>query len=584
MTLRPMTLRPMTAQSPDVPRLRRPFLWVAVILLLMVSALLAGPASARQKLHLDRVSLDLPGPPSRILSVDLDADGLRDLVVLVAYTEWDQLSIEESAEMDGIEGLVEVLTIVPALADRRELHVFLGRREGGYRPVEHVLPVGKEILALEPGSDAVPVVALTDTGLSALRLDASLRLRFEPLVEEAPVLAGVGTFLPRLRLTHDLDGDGRRDVFFPARDGAAVFRATDLAYETEPSSRVALPTDRRRAGGKASRFYPLPRFEDLSGDGLPDLLFRDLDEEAVYYVLTNLGAGRFASSPTRVELPNPEPCEPSTDGAPCARAYAGDFGYFGDLDGDGRAEYVSQESLETEDAGFRQSLDEAKRPPFRYYLRHAKEDLSPEAEPYAVFEALGYTFEASAEEDDDGIFVPGGFQDLDGDGRQDLIALTLDFSLFQAVRILATKSISIGIDFHIYCQQENGDFRAVPGLDLSGKFKIDLDNLQMGRLSLFDGDFDGDGRADFVQLGRGKKVTIHRGREGCAYPVEPDLELKLDEEPRNLALVDIDDFDADGLSDILVVQPNNIEEPGVTAPVRLDLYLSGRPGGAEGTP
>lgn len=575
-------------------RPRRPFLVVALGLSVILLLLLTGPVSARQRLQLDRVSLDLPGPPSRILSVDLDGDGHRDLVVLVAFTEWDQLSIEESTEMDGIEGLVEVLTIVPALADRRELHVFLGRPGGGFRPVEHVLPVGKEILALEQGFDAVPVVALTDTGLSALRLDGAEQLRFEPLVEEAPVLAGVGSFLPRLRLTHDLDGDGKKDVFFPARDGGAVFRASGTSYEPEAASRVDLPTDRRRAGGKASRFYPMPQVEDVSGDGLPDLVFRDLEEDAVYHVLTNLGQGRFSSEPTRIELPNPEPCEGKGEGTdevdaegdadaeaePCDDSYAGDFGFFGDLDGDGRAEYVSQEGLETEDAGFRQSLDEAKRPPFRYYLRHAKEDLSPEEEPYAVFEALGYTFEASAEDDEDGIFVPGGFQDLDGDGRQDLIALTLDFSLFQAVRILATRSISIGIDFHVYCQQDDGHFRAVPGLDLSGKFKIDLNNLQMGRLSLFDGDFDGDGRADFVQLGRGKKVTIHRGRDGCGYPVEPDLVLKLKEEPRNLALVDIDDFDADGLSDLLIVQPNKIEEPGVTAPVRLDLYLSA---GVEGS-
>lgn len=576
------------------PYLSRPYLLIAAALtVILISLVAAGSASARrERLQLDRVSLDLPGPPSRFLSVDLDTDGLRDLVVLVAFTEWDQLSIEESTEMDGIEGLVEVLTIVPALADRRELHVFLGRPGGGFRAVDHVLPVGREILALEPGTDAVPVVTLTDDGLSALRLDGAERLSFEPLVEETPVLAGVGTFLPRLPMTHDLDGDGNRDVFFPARDGGAVYLSSAETIVAEAASRLRLPTDRRRAGGRTTRFFPMPRVEDVDGDGLPELIFRDTQAEdgLTFQVLGNRGQGRFVAEPVEVTLPEPCPSDDSeteataegtaeraaarsSDGDPCSES-PGDFGYFGDLDGDGRAEFVRQQGLENDDAGFRESLDQAKRPPFRYYLYRSLPNLRAEAEPYAVFDALGYTFESTSD-DGDSLFVPGGFQDLDGDGLQDLIALTLDFSLFQAVRILATKTLSIGMDFHVYCQQADGDFKAVPNLDLSGKFKIDLNNLQLGRLSLFDGDFDGDGRADFVQLGRGKNVTIHRGREGCSYPAEPDLVLKLKEEPRNLALVHVDDFDADGLSDLLVVQPNKVEEAGVTPPVRLDLYLSG---------
>jgi hypothetical protein len=47
---------------------------------------------------------------------------------------------------------------------------------------------------------------------------------------------------------------------------------------------------------------------------------------------------------------------------------------------------------------------------------------------------------------------------------------------------------------------------------------MDLNNLKLGSLAEFAGDFDGDGRADFVHLGRGKEVTIHRGQAGCRYP------------------------------------------------------------------
>lgn len=193
-----------------------------------------------------------------------------------------------------------------------------------------------------------------------------------------------------------------------------------------------------------------------------------------------------------------------------------------------------------------------------------------QAEPFQTFEALGYALDMS----DEDIRLPAGFQDLDGDGRQDLITLTLDFSLFQAVRIMTTQRIGIGLDFHVFCQDSTGQFREVRGMDLSGKFKLNLKNLQVGQFSQFGGDFDGDGLTDFLQIGRGKTVTIHRGQKGCRYPSKPDLTLKLRQPPLDLGLVRVEDLNADGRSDLMIVQPDREPEPGVSAPVRLDLYLS----------
>ena len=74
-----------------------------------------------------------------------------------------------------------------------------------------------------------------------------------------------------------------------------------------------------------------------------------------------------------------------------------------------------------------------------------------------------------------------------------------------------------------------------------------------------------------------RDVTIHRGRDGCVYPPDPDLKIRLEEEPRDLKPVRVEDFDGDGRSDLIVIQPQKVTEPGVTPPVRLDMYLSAAP-------
>ncbi len=532
-------------------------------LVALLLVLLAGPASARrERLDLRLTQLELPGAPSALVPADVDGDGVRDLVVVIAYTEWDQIEIEERTEMDDIAGLVEVLTIVPALFDRRELRVFRGRGDGGYDVAGEPLALEPSVLSIAEGPPAHPIVALTDDGLSALRLAPN---RLEPILEERPILARTGNFVPRLDFIHDLDGDGRGDVLLPVEDGAVVYLGGEKA-----ASRLRYPRDPPGSGRALTRHYPLPQVRDINGDGLLDLLLpHHRTRWENFHVLLGAGGGRFEPARAPLGVFDPRQRDEDEDEFPPRGERVV---FFGDLDGDGMAEYVTEESLATPDAGMRKGIREAKRPPFRHRYYRMREDLSMAGEPYAELEALGY---ALGSEDEGYEWVPGGFQDLNGDGRQDLIALTLDFSLFQAVRILTVRSISIGVDFHIWCQDGEGRFRPVAGLDLSGKLRINLNNLRLGQMSQFAGDFDGDGRADFVQMGRGRDVTLHRGGGDCSYAPDPDLLLKLEEAPRDLFLVRVEDYDGDDLSDLMVIQPQKVKEAGVSTPVRLDLYVSG---------
>lgn len=532
-----------------------------------------GPATARERLELHTSSVELPGAPASILAADIDGDGRQDLVVAVAYTEWDQVSIEEQTTMDDVEGLVEVMTIVPALFDRRELHVFRAV-DGGYERLAPALELERSVQSLTTGTGVV--LALTDDGVSVLRFrDGELLL--DPLFEERTLLAGTGSFIGRLDFVHDLNGDGELDVLVPTRRGATVVplrngrvvgTAVPLSYPIDPAKGL-------------QRHHPWAEAREVTGDANVDLVLPHHRERwRHFHVLTGQGAGRFAEPIAPLGPPPPPPTRVLTwedyqDGDDNEESDATVI-HFGDLDGDGQGEFVTAESLAAGEGGLRKGMREAKRPPFRYTFHRVLQEngtLAMADEPYQTLDALGYAF-AEAEDDEGRSFFPGGFQDLNGDGRPDLITLTLDFSLFQAVRILTVKSINIGLDFHVFCQRDDGSFREVRGLDLSGKFRLNLRDLRLGQLSFFDADFDGDGRADFVQLGRGRQVTIHRGRENCSYPSEPDLVVRMSEEPRNVALVRIDDFDGDNLTDLIVVQPQKTDDPDVTAPVRLDIYRS----------
>ncbi len=538
--------------------------WPVLLLCTSFLVTLTTPALGRRdRLALRHVALPLPGPPATVVDADVNGDGLRDLAVVVAYSYWDQIGVEEWTEMDDIEGLVEVLTVVPALADRRELWLFLGNGQGGYEAAGDPLEIDTSVLTVEAGTDVWPIIALTDDGISVLRFDPESGIHLEPVLADRPVLAGTGTFLPRLGLVHDLDGEDGLDLLLPTDDGLHVYLARDGRWQEPPASKLALP-DNDRGSSRLLRRYPLPEVRDADGDTLADLVMPSHRFHWDYFhVYRNLGGGRFAPAVAPLSKPPTRPGDPEVV-------------HFGDLDGDGRAEYLTTESLEDPEAGMRKSMAQAKRPPFRYRQHRSDEDWQMALEPYRTFDATGYAFDNSDGDSDGDIRIPGGFKDLDGDGRHDLVTLTLDFSLLQAVRILTVRSLNLGLDFHVWCQREDENgFAAVPDLDLSGRFKIDLDNLRLGHLSQFAGDFDGDGRADFVQIGRGKRVTIHRGREGCRYPASPDLVIELEEAPKNLALVQIRDLDGDGLADLMVIQPQRVEEAGVTPPVRLDLYLSG---------
>jgi hypothetical protein len=426
------------------------------------------------------------------------------------------------------------------------------------------------VLAVEAGPPGIPVLALTDDGPEALRLvrDAKgERLVLDPLAADPPVHAGSGAFLGGLRFVHDVDGDGRGDLLLPARDGIAIYRGEGSGIAPAPAARLPLPGDERFSARRGIRLYPLPRIADLDGDRVPDLLVQSSETPPRIHVLRGEGSGKFGPPvPIRLGCLGLGRFEPSERDKKARDAEeARELAFLGDLEGNGRVEAVTRARVDTGKGDLKQE----KEPHFRYRFHRVGKDLRIEPVPYQELEIVGHPFGDPEEE-----AAPTGFRDLDGDGRKDLVTLTLDFSMFQIARALATKKIGIGIVFHVYAQGEDGRFRKIEGQKLDDRFTVDLNDVRVDRVAEFAGDFDGDGRIDFVSLGRGKTVAIHRGGQGCRYPGKPDLEVELTEPLESAAQVQVRDLDGDGSADLTIVRPLPAPEPEVSPPVRLDLYLS----------
>src|SRR5262245_6970888 len=233
-----------------------------VLLTLLFGTVLSHAARPRE-LTLRRVVLDLPGPPAIVVAADLNRDGRQDLLVVTAYTHWGSIST------DRVEEAVEVTEVVPALFDTREARAFLALPSGGYRPAGPPLGLPGSVLWAEAGPDTHPVVALTDDGLSEIRLNESAEgdtLSLEPLIDEPTAFAGTGAILADLDILKDVDGDKVLDAVIPAKDGIAIHRGENGGFAAAASFRARLPGDTRfEYLARAQRYVPIPRAEDADG-------------------------------------------------------------------------------------------------------------------------------------------------------------------------------------------------------------------------------------------------------------------------------------------------------------------------------
>ena len=228
--------------------------------------------------------------------------------------------------MDQVEGLVEVLTIVPVLLDRREVRAYLGQPEGGFAAAGEPLQLPLSILRLEAGPPGVPALALTDDGVERPPLRPAADgggLRFEPVIDDPPVLAGLrrlpGRISPWWRTSPATESPiccCRRPRPGPPSGNGGRARGEPLPGSPSPASP---PRTTCWAPGWSST--PCPGSVDLDGDGRPDLLFRIAGlRRRPRHAARNLGTDASTRRPALGPVPPRTTTSTSPTSARCAPA------------------------------------------------------------------------------------------------------------------------------------------------------------------------------------------------------------------------------------------------------------------------
>lgn len=491
-------------------------------------------------------SLVLPASPEGVGIGDVDGDSRNEIVLLLVWPSWSSVEVSTSPSPG-----VYAVKVRPAIEDRRELWV-LRLENGRLERIAEPLSVGREVLAIGPLEPAGPVVVLDDAGASQVVLgredSGSRTVTLRRIATLRPLMAGIAAPLGSFPLVARLGPGDPPRIVVPIARGIAFFdeRGGRLDFES--------PFREVRSGGSGSIGFPLPRRIDLDRDGRFDLLSIDRREfrAALQRALPD---GSFAQPVVWDLRPLVQPDGPAADERQLVDVL--------DSDGDGLLEAVIG-IQRSEGEGIREGLKLMRGVPGEYRFFPLAADGAVAQEPAEQAAIEGH---AAAFDHPEGWSSP--FRDLDGDGRPELLTLTVKLSTLGAAKAMITKKIKMGWVFHVYRREERA-WREVADAAPQFEFTADLGDLDSSRFARLPGDLDGDGRAEIVQVA-GREVQIHAGLPGARFAQRPTRVVSFAEKIRDFLGLLFVDLDGDGRRELIAFeeQPQEADEP--TRAVRMEL-------------
>jgi hypothetical protein len=330
--------------------------------------------------------------------------------------------------------------------------------------------------------------------------------------------------LPRWPLIHDWKGTGRawlgvpqfgRLSLYPLGGNGPLTAAESVAMH-QPTMVFASDGQHRLIRDYSLQLiYRVPQLfvEDFNGDGRADLIAAWQDNVSVYL---QDAAGHFAAQPSSTFR-----FDVRTEGEKALRSVLVSP-LLVDLNQDGYADIIL-----TKITG---RITE-RRIVAMVYLNH-RGTLSPSPDVHIEHDGFGTTILA---------------QDLDGDGKHDLIFPLVRIGVMNIVRNLLTNRAEVSLLAHLYHGQ--GGYRPTAEWSRSFTYPIDMSDGVMleGAWPHIDDDFDGDGRADLLIVGNGE-VTVYLATPGMFFARDPVAQLAVKTSPHML----VRDLNGDRRSDIVL--------------------------------
>jgi hypothetical protein len=440
--------------------------------------------------------LELPGEIELAHFEDLDGDGKMDVVAVYAFEGFDEPARNLALFYQGEAGFSSAPQLTLRLPDEVSQFDF-----GDVRPEAS----GKELLFFE--REALHWMPLPHAGGGA-------NSPSQVLFAASPIFARA----ERLELS-------QRDFARPVREGEAdaVFVARSDGYRVYyPDDAYAQPVDyaatheHRVSEDSYSVTAAQLHFGDFDGDGAKDMAFTHLDEVRVHRLVGN----RYAVEPmidVDMQILSALDREAPEDPANLVGFSIEDF------DGDGLCDLFVRKVVVQ------------------------KKAVVNDKQQYQLFRNRGQRFDAKPDQG----FVLKSFDDpelmdLDGDGRQDIVTGYFEFSLTNIVKALLSKRATIDLSFFLY---GDGGFPDAPNEARSFKIHISLSNRDENFMPAveLEGDYDGDGRLDFLMQTEDDRIEIFRGVAGGGL-FEKKASVKLTAIANDEAFVD--DLNGDGKDDI----------------------------------